>query len=77
MKRIIHHDTYISIGFLAFSVFMFIISLSIPAQAAFYPRIVLGLMILFSGITVYQSLKSSKSITDGNIKDTQYLKLIF
>lgn len=74
MKKIIHHDTYISIGFLVFSVFMFIVSLSIPAQTAFYPRIVLGLMFLFSGISVYRSLISSKSITDENVKDTQYLK---
>ena len=74
MKRIIHHDTYISIGFLLFSVFMFIVSLSIPETILLIFSNLLGLMILFSGITVYQSLKSSKSIVDGNVEDTQYLK---
>lgn len=75
MKKIIHHDAFISVVFLLFSAFMLFETFSLPAKTAKYPTAVIVGMLLFAAVTLYQALVATRNIDETTAEKAQYLKL--
>lgn len=66
MKRTIHHDIYIGLIMLLFSVGMFVNTYKMPEGSAQFPKIILSLFTFFSLYILAFGIKKTKDLNSSN-----------
>ncbi|MBZ4653560.1 MAG: tripartite tricarboxylate transporter TctB family protein [Peptococcaceae bacterium] len=74
-KRIIHQDVYMSIAMLIFAIVALARTSVFPAEAAHFPRLILGLLIVFTLWTLYEGIKKTKAINADGTGADKVIKL--
>jgi hypothetical protein len=68
MKKQIHHDVYIGLSMIFLALVAFIKALSMPEDAAQFPKLMAVILIIFSIWIVYVGIKKTRLIESGKVK---------